>query len=56
MVQLIKTPALPGNLSPHVVKRESGLSSMYMALHTEAKLETNDAFKTVFLTLLFFEK
>lgn len=61
MAQCIKIPALPDNLSPILelmwLKRVYCLLiSTYMAVHTEAKLETNDACKTVFLTLLVFEK
>lgn len=62
MVQWIKIPALPDNLSPILevmwLKERvcCPLTSMYMTVHTEAKLETNDMCKTVFLTLLFFEK
>lgn len=62
MVQLIKTPALPYNLSTMLEfmwlkeRVDCPLFSMFMAFHTDAKLETNDACKTVFLTLLFFEK
>lgn len=62
MVQWIKTPALPDNLSPILeltwLKERvcCPLTSMYMTVHTEAKLGTNGACKTVFLPLLFFEK
>lgn len=62
MVQWIKISALPDNLSPILepmwLKERVGcpLTSMSMAVHTDAKLGTNGACKTVFLPLLFFEK
>lgn len=58
MVQHIKTSASPNRLSLILEltwlkeRMDCPLTSMYMVLHTEAKLKTNDACGTGFLTLL----